>query len=258
MITLHEAPPLRQRIIVPPSTTTMSAPASSSSSPNEQRTVATDALATLGSILKPGKEQRDAIHLAVEPVVAGEELEANQDVGFLPDGRVGKCDKPIGKVDPFLKQRVQPNQEFWLVIYPGKITSLRHVWEHPSVPVRSVVTSATTIPAKVHEEATSSSSLPSDEPETPRASYSRKWIEDYAARLSLEDDSDDDGDYRERVTADELIQGASAYLSSGDYLCKGSIFEGERLEEAFWEHYGNVTGEVVEEDQRNSFFTCSC
>ena len=39
----------------------------------DKRTVATDALLTLGTIIGPA-EKRDAIHLAVEPVIAGEKL----------------------------------------------------------------------------------------------------------------------------------------------------------------------------------------
>lgn len=48
----------------------------------DKRTVTTDALETLGSIIGPD-EKRDAIHLAVEPAVAAERLYPGQDVGLL-------------------------------------------------------------------------------------------------------------------------------------------------------------------------------
>jgi hypothetical protein len=51
-----------------------------SESDAEKRSVHTDALATLGTIIGEG-EKRDAIHLAVEPTVAAEKLYPGQDVG---------------------------------------------------------------------------------------------------------------------------------------------------------------------------------
>jgi hypothetical protein len=44
----------------------------------------------------------------------------------------GPCDQPIGVVDPFLVKPVEPGQRFWLFLYPGSITGLRHVWSHPA------------------------------------------------------------------------------------------------------------------------------
>jgi hypothetical protein len=99
----------------------------------DKRSVHTDALETLGTIIGPN-EQRDAIHLAVEPAVAGQTLKPGQDVGFLPDGTVGACkrDDLLGIVDPFLPQPIHKGDRFWLIVYPRQITSLRHVWTHPA------------------------------------------------------------------------------------------------------------------------------
>src|SRR5580698_4671880 len=98
----------------------------------EKRSVSTDALETLGTIIDE-RAGRDAIHLAVEPVVAGETLIAGADVGFLEDGTVGGSAKTLlGIVDPFLKSPVLSGERFWLVVYPRQITSLRHVWTHPA------------------------------------------------------------------------------------------------------------------------------
>lgn len=95
--------------------------------------MSTDALETLGTIIG-NDEKRDAIHLAVENVVAGHTLRPGDDVGFLDDGTVGTCETPLGIVDPFLKTSVKMGQRFWLVVYPRQIKSLRHVWEHPDFP----------------------------------------------------------------------------------------------------------------------------
>lgn len=97
---------------------------------SDSRSVATDALATLGTIIEESAG-RDAIHLAVEPVVAAHQLRPGDDVGFI-EGGVGFCENPVGIVDPFLKSTVRKGQRFWLVVYPRQITSLRHVWTHPA------------------------------------------------------------------------------------------------------------------------------
>jgi hypothetical protein len=100
----------------------------------DNRTVTTDALETLGMVhFKP--EARDAIHLAVEPVEAGENLSPGDHVS-LTDGKAyftGTA-KKVGIVDPFLPAPVKAGDRFWLVVYPRQISSLRHVWEHPDFP----------------------------------------------------------------------------------------------------------------------------
>ena len=92
-----------------------------------KHTVSTDALKTLGTIID-ADAGRDAIHLAVEPVIADDFLRPGEHVGFMENGRVGKWPHPnktVGIVDPFLAKPVQTGQRFWLVVYPRQITSLR-------------------------------------------------------------------------------------------------------------------------------------
>ena len=88
----------------------------------------------LGQLIEDGDRRRDAIHIAVAPVTAADRLTPGQHVGLVEEGNlelVGPCDRPIGAVDPFLAAEVEPGQRFWLFLYPGTITSLRHVWTHP-------------------------------------------------------------------------------------------------------------------------------
>lgn len=105
----------------------------------DSRSTHTDALATLGTIIKEG-EKRDAIHLGVDPAIAACQLFPGMHVGFASDGKATRSTrenpeiKPVGIVDPFLKAPVAPGQRFWLIVYPRQITSLRHVWEHPDFP----------------------------------------------------------------------------------------------------------------------------
>ena len=75
--------------------------------------------------------RRDAIHVAVAPVEAAEDLLPGQHVGLLA-GRASGGIEPVGVVDPFLKAVVRQGQRFWLFLYPNTVTSLRHVWTHPA------------------------------------------------------------------------------------------------------------------------------
>jgi hypothetical protein len=110
------------------------------------RTPSTDALETLGMIHFK-TEKRDAIHLAVEPVIAGEILEPGACIGIIDgeayragtilnydDGRPTKQVKAQGIVDPFLPRSVLPGESFWFIMNPRMVTSLRHVWDHPDFP----------------------------------------------------------------------------------------------------------------------------
>lgn len=188
-------------------------------------TVFTDALGTLGKIIDE-TAQRDAIHLAVEPVVAAERVFPGQDVGKI-DGGYGTSDASVGIVDPFLKKPVNPGQRFWLVVYPRQITSLRHVWEHPSF------------------DASATKTTPSTSEETSEA-----WIRQYASSIPLAYDTLMDG-AREWV-ADQRSGGY------GEYLVFGDLLEGQSVPDEFWTHYENVTDEIVPENHRGSFFSCSC
>jgi ribosomal protein L7/L12 len=99
----------------------------------DKRTVHTDALDILGRVITDDDQiGRDAIHLAVEPVVAGQTLHAGMEVGRRADGTFGYSNitKTLGIVDPFIRDIIQIGEKFLLVIYPRQITTLRHVWEH--------------------------------------------------------------------------------------------------------------------------------
>lgn len=85
--------------------------------------------------LPEGVQKRDAIHIAIAPVLAGEVLKPGQPIRMQKDRSrtaIAK-DEPIGIVDPFLKEDVQPGQQFWMVLYPETVTGLRHDWKHPGM-----------------------------------------------------------------------------------------------------------------------------
>lgn len=84
----------------------------------------------IGKIID-GDAARDAIHIAVAPVVAGEALEPGTHVALDENGTaVSYKTKPIGIVDPFLANAVVKGQKFYLFLYPRTVTNLRHEWSH--------------------------------------------------------------------------------------------------------------------------------
>lgn len=77
--------------------------------------------------------QRDAIHVAVAPVISAGCYSPGENVGLLPDGRVSiTADVKIGIIDPFLPKGVQEGDCCWLFLYPKTVTGIRHHWSHPA------------------------------------------------------------------------------------------------------------------------------
>lgn len=88
----------------------------------------------LGEIITT-PQQRDAVHIAVAPVVAGQSLGVGCGVCLSHTGEAFATAVPsdaIGIVDPFLPRKVSRGERFWLFLNPGSVTSLRHEWRHPA------------------------------------------------------------------------------------------------------------------------------
>lgn len=167
----------------------------------------------LGKIIT-GPAERDAIHIAVVPAIAGEFLERGKWVSLSGRQSVAMADKHtgIGIVDPFLdEESVLEGQKFWLYLIPGTITSLRHDWTHPAL-----------------------------EPKEPSVEWLIKWADGYGSSYT------------------EVLDRAKDYLEYGEYWNEGERFDGEWVPDEFWIHYQIVTGTIVPEDMRGSFFSCSC
>lgn len=87
----------------------------------------------LGKLIVDLTAERDAVHIAVAPMIATENLTPGQRVGIVSDGKAGPVVHHIGIVDPFLDAPYVPEGErFWLFLYPNTITSLKHLWTHPA------------------------------------------------------------------------------------------------------------------------------
>ncbi len=196
----------------------------------QTHTVSTDALATLGTIIDE-TAGRDAIHLAVEPAIAAEKLYPGQHVGFV-EGGVGASKNNIGIVDPFISGFVAPGKRFWLVVYPRTITSLRHVWEHPSFPTSPL---ALDPPSAVKSDKEAST----------------EWMTNWAVRHMSHDYYGDvpDGRYSPEAAFGSAIEAGhrhniGPYESARDYI-----------DSEWWGHWETITGE---KGDRESYFSCSC
>jgi hypothetical protein len=199
----------------------------------DKRSVSTDALETLGNVIDE-RAGRDAIHLAVEPVRAGERLLAGQNVGLVGGlaYATAACEK-LGIVDPFLKVPIEIGQRFWLVVYPRQITSLRHVWTHPSFDAEAIVF----------------------DPKAESEKWLRDWCEQTGSpayeQIVEAAQTGESGDY-----SDGYFYGLTyreGYFCTVGYQCDVRGIPSE-----FWKHLSIVTGKGFEPSEHSDYFSCSC
>lgn len=90
--------------------------------------------AKLGTLIDE-TARRDAIHVAIAPMIAACELEPGQRVGKGKNGTASRdAREHIGIVDPFLPEPVNAGERFYVVLFPGTVTGMRHEWSHPAFP----------------------------------------------------------------------------------------------------------------------------
>mgnify|MGYP003476804670 FL=1 len=189
-----------------------------------------DKVPQLGKLITE-PQHRDAIHIAVAPVTAGETLKPGQPIGFATEGdafTVVAGVHTIGIVDPFLPEKaVYKGEQFYMFLYPNTITSLRHDWTHPAFEKEDELASFEPTFNKLK-------GAPAEE----------KWVTDFAENMGS--------------TYDEIMDGAEAYLQSGDYLVRGGTFEGYHIPDEFWDKYEAIKRAKVAESERGSFLSCRC
>ncbi len=179
----------------------------------------------LGALVDEG-QIRDAVHIAVAPVLAGERLTAGEHVGFIDVATqqvATSAAEYIGIVDPFLRVKVAAGQRFWLFLYPNTITSLRHDWTHPAFPA---VAGNSIDPAEV-------------------------WLRSFAAEHGF--------------TYEDVISAGRSWLADGDYFvqdggetARDAMYDA-LTRERFWANFAAVTGMAVSDEQREgTVFSCSC
>ncbi len=173
----------------------------------------------LGKIQR-SEQPRDAVHVAIACVQAKRRLP--------PGARVNEHGEPkmpyVGIVDPYLDCLVEPEQWFWLFLYPNTVTGLRHDWTHPAF-IR-----------------------PATESTDDAKAVAKDWIEKFAGYFGM--------------TASELIEHAEGCANgSTDFITeygsegwRDDWYEGE---EQFWKHYTVLTGKAAPEE-KPTVFSCSC
>lgn len=178
----------------------------------------------LGALLTD-ESVRDAIHIAVAPVVAVENLFPGQHVGFVKEGNTADvgtaCKAKIGIVDPFLTEPVQRGQRFWMLLYPNTITSLRHEWIHPAFGVVAK-------PAAAHRV------------------DSEAWLRTFAAEMDI-------GYQGLMDAATQWVEREEYTVQQGSERWRDSFGNAKE----FWHHYEIVTGTKVK-DHEATFFCCTC
>lgn len=156
---------------------------------------------------------RDAIHVAVVPMIAAVELQPGQHVGLI-DGKAGPTTDVIGVVDPYLTGPVAKDQRFWLCLIPNTVTGMRHHWSHPAFETETVA---------VDQQAASVA-----------------WLKEAARSLGV--------DY-ETLVAEWSPLETDDYINNGEHI-RDIWYE---LSEDFWKHHKIVTGRDVPESRRGGF-----
>lgn len=214
---------------------------------SDKRKVSTDALETLGTI-HTKHEKRDAIHLAVEPVEAGEKLRPGDHITVI-SGVAYECEreKALGIVDPFLSGHVKKGERFWFVMYPRMVHSLRHVWTHPAFKDEPEAPELETKVVSAGDGITVKSvRFPVVSPPSVQDA-AKQWIKNHADEVGL--------------SYDKLMEAADTWLEGNwEYYVEygGQSMQDTFDSEGFWPRYEIVTGKTIPEDLRQSFFSCSC
>lgn len=176
---------------------------------------------------------KDAIHIAIAQVRAGETLSPAEPVGFKEvEGVVYRDALHIGIVDPFLKAQVTKDTVFYLFLNPNSVTSLTHQWTHPSFS-REAQLPAAEAWLKKHSQA-----------------YFGTDEDDYFAEW--------EGTNYQRFI-DEFKEGKVEYYAYGDDFSNHYNNNIDGFRKKFWDNLEIVTGIKATKEQRDQeYFTCSC
>ena len=188
----------------------------------------------LGELIT-GPAERDAIHVAVIPLTAGETLWTGSCVKLAAGFKdvAVHCRRHeaeyIGVVDPFLSlASVSKGNRFWCFLCPGTVTGMRHHWQHPHFD------SVSEKPTNEHKD----------------------WILKFCGKWNF--------------SYSELIQAATgrkygAPMDAEDryVIARGiSLHDREALGEdydLFWSHLEALTGQIFDKTHREGIvWSCSC
>lgn len=183
-------------------------------------------ITTLGQIID-GKQQRDAIHIAIAPVKATVPLAAGDCIDFASKENrfdvVKVQSGGFGIVDPFLTSYVMPGQWFWAFLRPNTVTGMRHEWQHPAFSGQQS--------ANIQDVARAALTEIAEEIGGPFGT-----LESLIAHV------------------ESCMEGGEHYVEHGHEHMRSVWYENE---ERFWVHYEALTGKK-KPDEYTPIFCCTC
>lgn len=169
---------------------------------------------------------RDAIHVAVAPIEAAYPLLIGSHICILENGKAGYGNRSIGIVDPYLTVAPKAGDRFYVFLYPGSITSLRHEWVHPAF----------------------GDAGPAKTPETPDKAFAESWLRQYAARVN------------HYLDAEEAFQTLLCDLKAHAITYHGTDMHGrdELIDADELKRHGEIVLGVPINFDKFEYFSCSC
>jgi hypothetical protein len=188
---------------------------------------------TIGKLLV-GQHERDAIHIAVLPVICGAQYLCAGEHIKLQLGTIEtaiRAQEPAdshGIVDPFITDTIYRGQQFWMFVTPNTVTGLKHVWDHPMLKAASNVQRVM------------------GSPELWLRQFAERWNFDYDEMIRTASSmSESDGEWDNYITA----QGV-------DLHSRGELGEDYDL---FWMNLESMTGRSYSQPYREKLgWSCSC
>lgn len=183
--------------------------------------------------------QKDAIHIAVVVVEAGQHFTAGQWVSMYKGKAYGAFtggEPVIGIVDPFLTLPVYAGNKFYLFLKPNTITNMRHEWTLPAFddvqPTKTLIT--------IGDLEASSSEVIGSHLYEPARQAAEWWLRDFAEEMYM----DYDNMIRDAIAGNRLLAGTETYNLNTD---------------EFWDKMEILTGKKFDQDHREgTYFSCSC
>ena len=213
-------------------------------------------------------QKKDAIHIAVLPVVALEKLNPGQPIAinkhivngveFYGASSIGKS---LGIIDPFLKEPVNAGQKCWMFMYPNTITSLKHDWTHPDIEADSDQKALEAFAAKLGISYEQLVTLGKHSVEPDKKQKAKEWLEEFAKNVPFYDYSYDysNGKHIGYRYEDVLDIGMNAltkkYVGVGDDNAQDYFNEHK---EEFLRNVAIVLDAEYDEDSDPPYFSCAC
>ncbi len=197
----------------------------------------------LGKLVEDMSIGRDAIHIAVIPVIAAEKLYPSQKISCndLLYAVSDNSDRYMGIVDPFLTSPLFKEDKFYMMLKQDSITGLKHVWSHP------IIDSICKDRLENEEDVMD---------DTSRISDSMIWMRNFAKKLNMTYSS-------LMLLADNMFEGENYKIDSNgnitDYGGEDArdLWYSESIQ--FWIHYAIIRNlPPIKETDDLGGFSCAC